>query len=219
METQFNPAHLVEGRIAILFNGENKFSIPGLNKYTAFLQFNNLGIKLISFGNDYYRENLLGLGWGLRVAEKLALGLDVSLLNYWIEDGDNELSYTLKIGGKYGGGPVRIYLWLNNINLPRFKGLNRLPVNYEVLTDFSGSPQLSFYFAVRGVERDFPFFNFGFHYHPHKAIKILLGVNTEPLMPEYGMTMQFGKLEVRYSGNSHRQLGLTHSLGLGFQIR
>lgn len=219
LESRFNPANLVEKRVSATFNIENMFSIPGLNKYNLFLQLNNFGFTVVSFGNEFYRENLLGLGLGFEAIKGFHLGLDISLLNYWIENGNSEYSYTLKVGSSYGKGSFKSSLWFTNLNFPKFSEIDCLPLGYELFTYYQGNEQLSFYFSVRGLEINFPFFNFGLDFHPYQIVKFILGVNTEPLKPEYGMAIQLGRLELSYSGSNHRQLGLTHLFNLSFRIR
>ena len=84
--------------------------------------------------------------------------------------------------------------------------------------DYFAMSNLSFNFAIRGIETDLPFFNFGLFYSPHEIIELGAGVNTEPILLEYGLKIYIGDFVINYFGSNHLQLGLSHLLSLGFVL-
>ena len=216
VETQFNPANLNQEQLRIFAGSEIKFGLGELRTHTLCSQLKSYNINLASFGNDLYKENLIGLGFCFSVIEKMAFGIDISVLNYWIKDNYSRFGYSIKLGGIFSNGPVEIGAWANNINIPKFSEIDYIPPSYSLRCDYFATDNLSLGFAVRGVEKDLPFFNFGLLYSPHEIIELGISVNTEPILLEYGLQIYIGDFVVNYFGSNHLQLGLSHLFSLGF---
>jgi len=211
-ENQFNPASLYQEQFQINLSTEVKFSLSDLRTYTLYSEIKSYSLNIASFGNDLYRENVVGFGFGFPLIRNFAAGLHISLVNYWIKDYYSHYGYSLRIGGVFENSPIEIDGWINNINVPKFSDIDYLPLTYSVRCN------LSFDFGVRGIETDLPFFKFGLFYAPIKIIKFGVGVNTEPLLLEYSLEIYLGELTLNYFGSNHHQLGLSHSLGVGFNL-
>jgi hypothetical protein len=92
-----------------------------------------------------------------------------------------------------------------------------VPFSYSLGVKYQALPTVHFDFAIRGLDTELPFYKFGLALSPHKMMDLVLGVNTKPMLLEYGLRLSLGKMSLSYSGNRHQQLGLTHNLGLGFR--
>jgi len=217
-ENRFNPATLYEKDFEVTISTEVKFGLSDLRAHTIYSHINSYRLSATSFGNDLYRENVVHLGFGFPIIEKLAVGLSVAMLNYWIRDTENHFGYSLKIGSVFHSTPVKASAWINNINVPKFSEVDYLPPNYSLRINYAALRNLSFHFALRGIETKLPFFNFGLFYSPYRIIKIGIGVNTDPTLLEYGLETYVGEFILNYSGSSHQKLGLSHSLSLGFHL-
>lgn len=218
LENQFNPATLYQKQFEIIAGTEVKFGLPELRTYTIYSQIKSYSIAVTSFGSDLYKENVIGFGFGFPVVKKLAVGLNISLLNYWIKEHYSHLGYSIRVGGFFQNSPFEIGAWVNNINIPRFSEIDYVPLSYSVRCSYFAVHNLSFNFAIRGVETDLPFFNFGAFYSPYKIIELAAGINTEPLLLEYGLKINLGEFTMGYAGSHHRQLGLSHQLSIAFGV-
>ena len=215
-EKQFNPAELYEKENAVILTSEVRFGLSELRTFGVYSQISHYSLEAASFGNEHYRENFLQFGFGFPVAEKVALGLSVAGFNVRVTDISNEFTYGLKAGVRFASGPFLASAWMNNFNVPRISSADYIPISYSVQVDYAAMSKLSFDFALRGVERELPSYNFGVAFVPHQSLLLALGVNTKPVALEYALRLSAGKMFFSYSGNRHQQLGLTHVLGLGF---
>jgi len=216
-EQQFNPAQLHKRRLEILLTSEMRFELSELQTFVIYSQVDRYSIQFASFGSDLYRENFFEFGFGFPVGKGFALGINVAGLNCWIKDISNDFTYSLKIGGQYEHAPFLVGAWVNNVNVPRVSSIDHVPLSYSLLVDYQALPTLLFDFAIRGADTELPFYKFGLTFLPHKMLALVLGVNTKPLLLEYGLKLSLGKMFLSYSGNRHQQLGLTHNLGLAFR--
>ncbi len=215
-ETQFNPAFLDQKKFTITAGSEIRFGLTELTTYQLNMQLASYGISLISFGNELYRENVAELGLGIPILDELTSGVSISVLNYWISDHYSEISYSVKAGLVSRFGAVEITAWLSNLNVPTFTDVDYVPPCYSVGCGYQANSDLILNFQVRGIETEMPFFNFNVHYSPYQLIDLVVGVNTEPLLLQYGVNIPFSKFFVTYAGNNHRQLGFSHYIGLGY---
>lgn len=215
-EGQFNPAYLQERRLEVVLTSETRFELAELRTFDLYSQIDHYSLRLTSFGSESYRENYFAFGFGFPVGRNFALGLNVAALNVWIKDNSNEFTYGLKVGGQYENERFLISSWVNNINVPRLSAVDYIPLSYSVCFHHRVSSNLNFRFAVRGVETELPFYNFGFTLSPSDILLLSLSVNSRPILLEYGLQISLGKMFLRYSGNRHQQLGFTHSAGMGF---
>ncbi|MGD8978485.1 MAG: hypothetical protein PVH23_00240 [candidate division WOR-3 bacterium] len=215
-EDQFNPAHLQEKRFEIVLASEMRFELAELRTFGLYSQIDRYSLKATSFGCESYRENFFAFGFGFPVGGNFAVGINVAGLNVWIKDMCNEFTYGLKIGGQFENELFLISSWINNINVPRVSALDYVPLSYSVRFLYKVSSNLHFRLAVRGVEAELPFYNFGLTFAPREMLLLSLSVNSRPILLEYGLRLSLGKMFLGYSGNRHQQLGLTHSIGMGF---
>ena len=192
------------------------FELAELRVFDLYSQIDRYSLKFTSFGCESYRENFVSFGFGFPVGNNFALGVNLTGLNVWIDGFSNEFTYGLKTGGQFENELFLIGAWVNNINVPRFSALDYLPWNYSVHFLHKVSASLDFRLAVRGLERELPFYNFGLMFSPRGVLRLSLSVNSRPILLEYGLQLNLGKMFLRYSGNRHPQLGLTHNIGMGF---
>lgn len=214
-EHQFNPAYLHQERFEIILASETRFELSELQTFGIYSQINRYSLKAVSFGSDVYRENFLEVGFGFPVARKFAFGLHVAGLNTWIKDYSNDFVYALKAGGQFESDPFIISMWVNNLNVPRISSDDYAPVSYSVRFEYRAQRNLNFDFAIRGVETELPFYNFGLTFAPHKMALFGISINTKPILLQYGLKIALGSTFLSYSGSRHQQLGLTHNIGLG----
>jgi hypothetical protein len=216
LEDHFNPAHLHQERFEIVVASERRFELAELQTFGVYSQIKNYSVKAVSFGNDVYRENFLEFGFGFPLAKKFAIGVNVAGLNTWIKDFRNEFAYSIKTGGQFKSDRFLIGIWVNNLNQPRISSDDYAPISYSVRFGYQAQENFNFGFRMRGVETGLPFYNFGFSFLPHEMAVLGVSVNTKPILLEYGIRITLGSVFLGYSGSRHRQLGLTHNLGLGY---
>ncbi len=193
-----------------------KYGLSDLRTYTLHSVIKSYSINIISFGNDIYRENIVSAGASYSLTEGLAAGFSVAMLNYWIKENCNQYTYSIKIGGLYQKNPLEISGWVDHINFPKFSDIDCIPPNYSLQLHYLPKSDLSVILALRGIETNFPFFNLGLSYSPHKTITLGVGVNSDPMYLEYMLRLSAGYFALNYTGSNHPYLGLSHFVVVGF---
>jgi hypothetical protein len=217
-EHQFNPAILYQQQFGIIASTGTNFGLPELRTYSLYSQIKSYSISFTTFGNELYRENIIGLGFGFPLMKHAAVGFNIFVLNYSIKEHYSHYGFSLKFGAVFQYAPFEFGAWINNINVPKFSDIDYVPPNYSIRCGFRAADNVLFNFAIRGVETDMPFFNIAVHYSPYTIVALACGVNTDPLLLEYGLKIHLGDLCLSYAGNRHRQLGLSHRLSAGFGL-
>lgn len=216
IEDKFNPASMCLGGIEVDVGIESKYGLSDLRTYTLHSGIKSYSINIISFGNDIYRENTVSAGASFSLTEEVTTGFSIAILNYWVKENCNHYAYSCRIGGLYQKNPFKISGWINNINFPKFSNIDCIPPSYSLQLHYLPKNHLSLVFALRGIEKDIPFFNFGLSYSPHRMIMIGLGVNSDPMYLEYLLRLSVGKFTIDYTGSNHPYLGLSHFVIVGF---
>ncbi len=214
----FNPAFVFAKDYKLGIGGEERYGLSELKTASFTAQLGNYRVGLKTFGNELYRENLLELDGAIPINKDAGFGLGLGILNCWIRDNSNRLAYSLKLGGVYKSQLAKAWAVLANLNQPRFSEIDYLPILYYLGLNYKVNEPLFFYLNVGGIEDRLPFFNFGIVIIPLKETQICGGINTENFTIEYGLEFSPGRLSFTYAGNSHQQLGSTHSLGITFHL-
>jgi hypothetical protein len=215
-ETRFNPAYHARPRAEFSVTADERFGLSDLRTLTARSQIRNLALEVTRFGNSLYRENSLMFGYGFAIRSNLQAGVDVSALNCWIKDVSSRYSYAVRCGACLASSAGELGVWLNNLNIPRFNEIDRVPLTYGARAVYAVNAALSCRLSARSMETQVPFINLGIGIVPGSLLALELGVNSDPLWFEYGCTVRLGSLSVNYSGHNHQQLGPTHALTLIF---
>lgn len=215
-ENQFNPTLESRENLQLVAGTGTKFGLSELRTYHIYATFKTYRLKVHSFGNDLYRENMLRLGRCFGIRELWFVGFNVSVLNNWVRDNFNRYTYSLSLSSAFQKRTVKVSGWICNLNLPRLSSTDYLPISYSVRFDYLPTDKLDFVFALRGMKKDIPFFNFGILFSPHEMINIGTGANTDPLYLEYILRINVGDFNVSYSGSNHQYLGLSHAFNLEF---
>ncbi len=216
LEDQYNPASYYQDGFEINIETGTRFGLSELRTYTIHSKIKSYGISAISFGNDIYRENVVCANLSFRIVQGLSAGFGITMLNYRIKDHCNRFGYALKIGGLYQTKPIEIGGWINNINIPKFSNIDYIPPNYSLRFKYLTLNNLSFIFAIRGIETDLPFFNVGISYSPTSIITFGTGINTDPMYLEYILQLNLRTFALRYAGSNQQHLGLSHFLSVIF---
>lgn len=215
-EEQFNPAYLHRERFEVTVGSEQRFELPELRTVGIYSQVGRYAVRAASHGHELYRENYLGVGAGISVTQHIAFGFGVAGMNCLVRDLSNDFTYSLKAGGLFETSGWAVSAWVNNVNVPRISAVDYAPVSYAARFAYRPRPDLDFSIAIRGVALDAPFYNCAVQFAPHEIMRLGLGVNTEPLLLEFGMKVAPGRICLSYAGSRHPQLGMTHSFGVGF---
>lgn len=215
-EEYLNPALETREGFQLVMGTGSRFGLPELRTYYVYSTIRSYRLSAQSFGCDLYRENMLKLGGCFALRKTWTVGFSVGLFNNWVQDNFNRFAYSLCIGSIFQTQPMKISGWVNNLNIPRFSNVDYLPLTYSVRFDYQTEHKVDVAFAVRSMEKDLPFFNFGAAFSPYKMIRVGAGVNTDPVYLEYVMELNVGDFIFCYSGSNQQYLGLSHTFDIRF---
>ncbi len=208
---RFNPGNFIEPKFLLAFGGMEKFGIDELKIYQVQIQNRPWKARLMTLGNELYRENLLELSGGFFIYKTWTAGIGIELLNNWIKDFTNRYTYSLKFGSSLSIPDLNFDFCINNINQPRFSNVDLLPLSYilGMKYDFNQTFQ-PYFFALGTTTRGF-FLKTGAFFKFCPALEFSGGLNTENFQLEYCLRVHLRKIAFDYAGTNHRQLGLTHA--------
>jgi hypothetical protein len=215
-EREFNPTLENRERFQVVIGTGSKFQLPELRTYYLYSSLRSYRLSACSFGNELYRENVLRLGSCFSFQKLWSVGFGVGLLNNWVRDYSNRFTYSLCLSSAFQKRNMKLSAWVNNLNFPRLSRVDQLPLSYSIRFDYQTKNRFEFAFAVRGMNKELPFFNFGITFAPYKIIDIGTGVNTDPIYLEYMVKLNLGDFILVYSGSNHQYLGLSHAFNLKF---
>jgi len=215
-ENEFNPALENRERFYIIIGTGSKFQLPELRTYYLYSSLKTYRLSAHSFGNDLYRENMLKIGSCFHMRKFWSIGFSIGMLNNWVKDNFNRYTYSLCLSSSFHMKNIKVSGWVNDINLPRLSNVDHLPLSYSMRFDHQTNENFNFAFALRGMDKELPFFNFGIMFSPYNIIHLGTGINTDPLYLEYMLKLNLGDFILAYSGCNHQYLGLSHSFNLHF---
>lgn len=215
-ENEFNPALENRTHWQIIMGTSTKFQLSELRTYYLYSSIGSYRLSAQSFGNELYRENMLKLSNCFSVNKSWSVGIGMELLNNWVDDNFNRFTYSLSLSSAFRARKIRVSGFINNFNIPRLSDIDKLPISYSLRFDYQANNRFDVAFALRGLDRDIPFYNFCVIFSPYKIIDMGSGVNTDPLALEYTMGITIGDFTVVYFGSNHQHLGLSHEFNLKF---
>lgn len=201
---------------------ENRFLLKETSyKAGAFvlpLKAGTFGLSITSFGYSAYSENKAGLSYGIKLAEKIAVGVQLNYLNNRLTgDYGQSNTFTAALGvianltkelsiGAHVYNPNRTKL--ADYNNERVPTIMKLGLDYK-FTDkvFLGVE------AEKDINFD-PVVKVGIEYHAIDILYLRGGISTNPTMSSFGFGLKFKDFKLDFSSSFHQTLGLTPSVSL-----
>lgn len=201
---------------------ENRFMLKETSyKAGAFvlpLKAGTFGFSITSFGYSAYSENKAGLSYGIKLAEKIAVGVQLNYLNNRLTgDYGQSNTFTAAIGvisplTKELTVGVHVY----NPNRTKLADYNneRVPTIMKLGLDYKFSEKV---FLAVEAEKDInfsPVVKVGVEYHAIEMLYLRGGISTNPTLSSFGFGLKFPQFKLDFSTSFHQTLGLTPSVSL-----
>lgn len=201
---------------------ENRFMLKETSyKAGAFvlpLKAGAFGLSITSFGYSAYSENKVGLSYGIKLAEKVAVGVQLNYLNNRLTaDYGQSNTFTAAIGvisplTKELTVGVHVY----NPNRTKLADYNneRVPTIMKLGLDYKFSDKV---FLAVEAEKDInytPVVKVGVEYHAIDMLYLRGGISTNPTQSSFGIGLKFTQFKLDLSSSFHQTLGLTPSVSL-----
>lgn len=180
------------------------------------------GFNYTGIGDNLYRETKIGLGYGMKLSEKVNLGIR---LNY----------HSLNLGNNYGAARnltfeigflakptknIQIGFHLFNPSQTKLNDYQseEIPVVMNLGMTYKFSEKVKANIEVE-KDIDLPFsLKIGLEYFPLENLFIRAGIVTNPSMPTIGFGIVKGNFKLDFSSAFHPSLGITPSLGLRYTL-
>ncbi|MGE0562366.1 MAG: hypothetical protein AB7O47_11145 [Flavobacteriales bacterium] len=201
---------------------ENRFMLKETSyKAGAFvlpLKTGTFGFNITSFGYSAYSENKAGLSYGIKLSEKVAIGVQLNYLNHRLSADYGQLNtFTAAIGvvaplTKELTVGVHVY----NPNRTKLAEYNneRVPTIMKLGLDYKFSEKV---FLAVEAEKDInfsPVVKVGVEYHAVEMLYLRGGISTNPTLSSFGFGLKFPQFKLDFSSSFHQTLGLTPSISL-----
>jgi len=207
-----------------MVGGQRRFAIAGLNNFIAGTALptkaGTFGLALNYFGNTAYSEQKIGLGYGRKLFDKLALGAQFDFINFQSELFGNQPNVTFEIG------------LMAEVTKQFFVGAHVFsPVQIEIVEDeyipsvikggfkYIASEYLN---IVAEVEKDIQFparFKAGIDYELADNLYVRAGVQTQPVLLTFGAGFNWQEtLLINFASTFHQDLGFTPSIGVSTNL-
>ncbi len=180
------------------------------------------GLNYTGTGDKLYNESKIGLGYGMKLSEKVNLGIR---LNYHsLRLGNNygrtqNLTFELSVLAKPTNNiQIGFHLFnpsqtkLNEYQNEEIPAIINLGMSYKFSEKVCGNIEIE-----KDIERPFSI-KLGVEYFPADNKFIRAGIITNPSMPTIGFGLVKGEFKIDFSSAFHPILGITPSLGLRYSV-
>lgn len=205
---------------------ENRFFTKAMNLQgvvgTVPLSTGTLGLSFQNFGDNLYSESKLGVGYGMKLADFISAGVQISYLNSRIAQdyGMNhtvtaELGILAKVNDNLSFG-AHIFnpfsVKLAEYADERVPSIIRLGMQYDV-----SEKLICIVEAEKDIEHDLAL-KFGIEYHPTEIFYFRGGASTGPVTTSFGFGAQMKSLQFDLSASWHQRLGFSPQVGLTYRF-
>ncbi len=216
-------AFLTRGEVAVA--GNRPFLIPGVNNFllAAVLPAGQgaFGISLARFGDRFYREQMIGLGYTHRLTPGLSLGLQIDYLNYSVTEYGREGGWTFDLGIYYAlSERVQLAAHVFNPLAARLsQSATPLPVLFRSGMRYASSEKLVWLAEVE-KDLDHPLrFALGMEYRPLPEIYLRAGSGTQAATLSFGAGFRWNAFILEVASDWHPVLGITPHAGIRYQMK
>ncbi len=186
------------------------------------LGFGVLGGSVEYFGNSLYYELKAGLAYGMRLGNKVGLGVQLDYLNSKAQDYDGKNFVTFEIGLLYE--PIeQLRVGFHIYNPIKYKVSDNtdeiLPIVFKAGLNYIPHEQIDIYAELtKDIEQPFSFSG-GLSYQVIDQLAIRGGFSTNPTILSFGVGLQLVDfLQLDIGSNYHTELGFNTNASLAFQL-
>jgi hypothetical protein len=178
-------------------------------------------LRLQTFGNAIYRENIFAGGWGYQLRRRVYYGLLCRINHIYIKKYDSALSFTIDAGILFMLSD-RILLGLSASNLNHGKmGKSKDMIPQIIRAGVSYRPMAGLTLAVE-LDKDprFPVeFKCGMEACPLENLMLRCGFGREPSVFSTGIGISWQSFRIDYAITTHPVLGTTHQASITIHFK
>ncbi len=206
---------------------QNRFLIPELSIQNLAIGYHssagNFGLYYQQFGFELFRQIQLGVGYGLKLSDKFAAGVNINY--HFIRLGDIYGSkYNMSAGLGIFYKPVKkVVLGASVLNVNRARLADyqdeRLPTVLIISAQYAVTNATNFMIDFEKEITSPLNIKGALEVKTSDKIKVMIGINSNPFLSAFGCGINLKKLTVFISASWHTRLGLLPGLGLDYQLK
>jgi hypothetical protein len=223
---QNNPALFAKQKndgVLISVGLQNRFQLADINFLQGGVLWkkkeNGFGISFQNIGVTDVQQSKIGLNYGRRLFQKLAIGarFHVSQLNLGtygnntLVDADLGLFSSLNKQVSFG-------FWVKNLAHSRINSDESVQTNFHLGVSYTPSTKTSFNAEVEKNLLNAPRLKVGIEYLPSKNIFVRIGFVNSPAMPSFGIGYATKNIRLDIGASSHQQLGIVSAANVSYQF-
>lgn len=179
------------------------------------------GILVQSFGFDAFNEQKIGVAYGRKLADKMAIGIQFDYLNTRIPEYGNQGVLTFE-GGLQAEIMDNFWLGASIFNPIRTQEQDSIGVVNATKFNFGLSYLFSEkVFLAAEVEKDFQeatAVKVGLDYRIIDPISLRLGVGTAPTLNSFGVGIHLQQVRLDFAASYHQILGFTPTFSMNYNF-
>ncbi len=171
--------------------------------------------------NDYYKENLLIIGFGIKVSEHLSLGTNLKYFQLsYPSPYDDFKTLGFDLGSLYKiDEKVQIGLAFKNMNQPELiKNSDQIPFSYSAGLSIYPYKQVLLAVELHQTKSEKEELRFGQEIKVFSNVALRFGMKTSPACYSLGTGLELQNLRFDYGYLSHPVLGGSHKVTLSFNL-
>ncbi len=233
VNTQSNPIGIFSDPASVmLFEKINfgvvwgeKFSLKALSHHSAVaagaFHHWNISVGESVFGDQLYRETILGIVTGKRIKKKWMLGASIMVYDLKIKEYGHDNSIGFNLGWRASlDDNINWFGSLRNINAPTIsRSKEPLPqvISSGILYDPSKKLKLILEWEKETLNDSR--IKFGGQFMLMPWIDVCIGHVTSPNQLTLGLNIDYKTITINYAFSTHNYLDISHYMGVGFSLR
>jgi hypothetical protein len=204
---------------------ESRFLMPEL-AYAGFagatpLGNGAIGVSFSNFGYSVYREGKFGLAYGMKLANRFSMGVQINYqtTRITVEDYGNtgvltaEVGFRMEVSDKVTAAahiynPTRTEI--NSFASERLPTVIRLGLGYQISEELLFAAE-----AEKDIDQN-ALFRGGIEYRPVEMLYLRVGASNEPNLFSFGLGLRFKSFQFDMATSYHSLLGYSPQVSLTF---
>lgn len=209
------------------------FSVSAYGEQTHLLpEFSNIGLALgvstgnssglslnfTSYGIDEFRQNRVGLGYGMKLSGGLSLGMQIDWYQTSISNYGQNSQLSFRIGGIYKiSKDLMAGIHISNPIGLEIADNHPIPSLFNADIQWTISSQVNLGGGlVKDIDEELGI-KAAVHYQIHPNLKLFFGVLSKPAKFSFGFSVDLNNFSIQSAGTYHQYLGFSPSAGLTYE--
>lgn len=177
-----------------------------------------MSVNFSSYGIEEFRQNRIGLAYGMRLTSDFRVGVQIDWYQTSIESYGQNSQLTFRLGGIYNIFPtLKAGFHFSNPVGMEISGNHPLPSDFNFDLEWLISSQLSVGTGLKKSIDENPGIKVAVHYQIHPNFKLMFGTITQPTRFSFGFSLDLNDFRLHSAGSYHQHLGFSPAAGITFE--